>query len=903
MAGPLLDSKLMAPRLRGAIARRRLHERLARGAQSRLTLVSAPAGFGKTTLLAEWLAPGPGHSVAWVSLDRRDNDPGLFWSYVVTAISTAAGGAGAEALSVLRSTQTPVEPLLATVLNDLQLIPDDLFVVLDDYHLIEVSEIQDSVLFFLEHLPPHVHVIIAGRTDPPLPLARFRARGELVEIRAQELRFTPGEAATYLTDCMGLSLTPPDVAALEGRTEGWIAALQLAAISLQDRDDPSAFIAGFAGDDRYIVDYLLEEVLQGQPEGIQRFLLQTSILDRLTGPLVDAVTGQDNGSSTLRVLERGNLFLVPLDERRQWFRYHHLFADVLQARLLDERAGKVAELHLRASAWYEHNGWPHEAIDHAFAAKDLDRAADLIELAVPAIRRYRQEAVLQRWLPLLPRDVIRARPVLGLELVGALMLGGNFDGVHQRLRDIEPWSDPETNNAADPADSSTGLVVRDTGEFRKLPGMAEVYRAALALGRGDVAGTITQAEHALSLLPPDDHGGRAAAHGLLGLAFWRMADLPAAHDAYSACSDGLRSAGFIADTFGCAVALADIRLAQGRLNEATATYEQALDLALTEEGQTLRGAADMYVGLGSVHRECNDLQAAARFLKRSEDLGPGGGLPQNPYRSRVALAAVCEADGNLDGALALLTDAEHLYVSDFFPNVRPVPALKARILIRQGRLAEARNWAATHGVTPDDDLHYLREFEHITLARALLAESAGGDPASLHSALSLLDRLLDAARSGGRAGSVIEIRILQALALHQQGNPGAALTALTEATALAEPEGYVRIFADEGPPMASLLKAALKRSGTSPYLRRLLAAIESRQDITPATFGLVEPLSDREQDVLRLLGTDLSGPAIASELSVSLNTVRTHTSRIYAKLNVNNRRAAVRRARQLNLLP
>jgi LuxR family maltose regulon positive regulatory protein len=746
-------------------------------------------------------------------------------------------------------------------------------------------------------------VIIAGRTDPPLPLARFRARGELVEIRARDLRFTAAETATYLTDCMGLSLTPHDVDALAGRTEGWIAALQLAAISLQDRDDPAAFIAGFAGDDRYVVDYLLEEVLQGQPEDVQRFLLQTSVLDRLTGPLVDAVTGQDNGSSTLRALERANLFLVPLDERRQWFRYHHLFADVLQARLLDERAGELADLHLRASVWYEENGWPHEATDHAFAAKKLDRAADLIELAVPAIRRYRQEAVLQRWLPLLPRDVIRVRPVLGLELVGALMVGGNFDGVEQRLRDLEPWSDPEANKAADPADPSTGLVVRDTGEFRNLPGMAEVYRAALALGGGDVAGTVTRAEHALGLLPGTDIGGRAAAHGLLGLAFWRMADLPAAHEAYAACSNGLRSAGLIADTFGCAIALADIRLAQGRLNEATATYEQALELALAEAGRPLRGAADMYVGLAGVHRERNDLHAAAGFLRRSEDLGPGSGLPQNPYRFRVAQAAVSEAEGDLDGALALLAEAEQLYAGDYFPNVRPVHAVKARILVRQGRLAEARVWAAAHGVTPDGELHYLREFEHITLARVLLAESSGADPASLHTARRLLDRLLESARSGGRAGSVIEIRILQALALHQQGNPGAALTALKEATALAEPEGYVRIFADEGPPMASLLKTALKRSASSPYLRRLLAATDSREDTAPATPGLVEPLSDREQDVLRLLGTDLSGPAIASELSVSLNTVRTHTSRIYAKLNVNNRRAAVRRARELNLLP
>jgi LuxR family maltose regulon positive regulatory protein len=451
---------------------------------------------------------------------------------------------------------------------------------------------------------------------------------------------------------------------------------------------------------------------------------------------------------------------------------------------------------------------------------------------------------------------------------------------------------------------SAELVVHDTDEFRKLPGTVEVYRAALALSRGDGQGTVAHAQRALSLAPADDHVGRAAAHGLLGLAYWAAADLEAAYHAYSECSDGLRSAGFIADTFGCAIALADIRLAQGRLNESMRIYEQALELAPPTQGLFLRGTADMYVGMSGVHLERNDLEAAARLLKQSQDLGPMGGLPQNPYRWRVTMAGISAAQGDLGGALELLNEAERLYVSDYFPNVRPVPAAKARIWVKQGHLAEARGWARKQALTPDDEPGYLREFEHITLARALLAEyTTENSLESLHGAIRLLERLHHAARAGGRAGSTIEILILQALAMHLHGKPDAALASLHEAVHLAEPENYVRTFIDEGAELTSLLKAAIKRDGASRYLRRLLAAAESDNTDAPANDGLTEPLSDRELDVLRMLGTDLTGPAIARELMVSVNTVRTHTSRIYAKLGVNSRRAAVRQAKKLNLLP
>jgi LuxR family transcriptional regulator, maltose regulon positive regulatory protein len=911
MAGPLLETKLHVPsRRRGLVARPRLSERLSRGAESALTLVSAPAGFGKTTLLAEWLAvaAADGRAVAWLSLDQRDNDPALFWTYLVAALKTAAPGVGAGALSLLQSPRPPGEAALVTLLNDLGAISNDVVLVLDDYHVIDAREVQDGMAFLLEYLPPQIHLVIGSRADPALPLAGLRGRGELVEIRAADLRFTPGEAAAYLNEVMGLVLTAADVAALEGRTEGWIAALQLAALSLQGREDTAAFIAGFAGDDRYIVDYLAEEVLQRQPGHVQQFLLQTSILDRLCGPLCDAVTGQDGGKAKLAALERGNLFLVPLDDRRRWYRYHQLLADVLQARLRDEQPDEVPELHRRASGWYEQNGEPSEAIRYALAAGDFERAADLVELAIPAMLRSRQEAAVLGWLELLPDEVVRVRPVLSVGFAGALLAGGEFEGVEARLRDAERWLDGTTGIGQGSQAPAAEMVVVDDTEFRRLPAEIELYRAAQALARGDRPGTVRYARRALELSPADEHLGRASAAALMGLASWAGGDLEAGYSGYAECMAGLRRAGHIADTFGCAIALADIRRTQGRLGEAMRTYEQALQRAAEPGGPVLRGTADMYVGMSEVHRERGDLRAATQRLLRSQELGEHIGLPQNRYRWRVAMARIREAEGDLGGALDLLNEAERLYVGDFFPNVRPVPALRARVRVARGELGEALGWAREGGLSVDDDLSYLLEFEHITLARVLLAGyAAQRAECSIQEATRLLERLLRAAEEGGRTGSVIEILVLQALARQARDDIPAALASLQRAVTLAEPEGYVRIFADEGPPMASLLRAfarqgaAAKQGITPSYVRRLLAAVNKTEDSTPASQGLIEPLSERELDVLRLLGTDLGGPEIARELTVSLNTVRTHTKNIYAKLGVNNRRAAVRRATELGL--
>jgi LuxR family maltose regulon positive regulatory protein len=900
MAGPLLETKLHVPTARrGLLPRPRLSERLDRGAESALTLISAPAGFGKTTLLAEWLStvPADPRSVAWLSIDQRDNDPALFWTYVVTALHAAEPGVGAGALALLQSAQPSTEAVVSSLLNDLSGLAHDVVLVLDDYHLVEARDVQDGMAFLLEHLPRRAHLVIATRADPALPLARLRARAELVEVRVADLRFTRDEAAAYLEHGMGLELTSGDVTTLERRTEGWIAALQLAALSLQGRDDAASFIEGFAGDDRYIVDYLAEEVLQRQSEQVRSFLLQTSVLSRLSGDLCDAVTGRVGGRATLEALDRANLFLVPLDGRRRWYRYHHLFADVLRARLREEEPERLRELHRRASEWCERNGEPAEAVQHALDAEDFERAATLIELAIPALRQARREATLRRWLEALPDELFAVRPVLTIGYVGSLMARGELEGVEQRLDDAQRWLDAVPDPGEGP---SEGLVVADHEGYRALPSSIAMYRAGRALILGDLTATMTHARRALDLAVEDDHLARGAPAALLGLAYWTGGDLDTARRWYTDAVASLATAGYHSDVLGGALVLADIAIAQGRLREAMSTFERGLQRA-EQSTPPLRGAADMHVGMSRLLCETNDLDGALRHLLISRELGEHAGLPQNRYRWRVAMARIRAAEGDPDAALRLLDEAERLYVGDFSPDVRPVAALRARVCISQGRWAEAAGWARERGLSADDELSYLREFEHITLARALVARyAAEGDERSIDQATRLLERLLSAADDGSRIGSVIDVLIAQALACQARGDIATAVVPLARALELAEPEGHVRIFVDEGAPMAALLRAALKQGAAVGQARRLLAGFDGAGTV-PVQRGLVDPLSARELDVLRLLGTDLDGPDIARELVISLNTVRTHTRNIYAKLAVNNRRAAVRRAEELGL--
>jgi LuxR family maltose regulon positive regulatory protein len=517
--------------------------------------------------------------------------------------------------------------------------------------------------------------------------------------------------------------------------------------------------------------------------------------------------------------------------------------------------------------------------------------------------RSRQEAALRDWLDVIPDGLVRVRPVLNVGFVGALVAGGEFEGVEARLREAEQWLDTTAGSRQRADGRPAEVVVVDDEGFRRLPGQIALYRAALALVRGDVPATVRHARQVLDRSPDDDHLTRAGAAAILGLAHWTNGDLEAAHRAYAESTAGLQRVGHISDVLGCTIALADIRIAQGRLGEALHTYERALQRVSEQDAPGARGTADMYVGMSEIHRERGELQVATEDLLKSQELGEHAGLPQNRYRWRVAMARIRHAEGDLGVAVELLDEAERLYVSDFFPNVRPIPAVRARVQVAQGDLGDALGWVREEGLSPDDDLSYLHEFDHITLARVLLAQDAEEHAAgALHAAVRLLDRLMAAAEEGGRTGSVVEILVLQALAGQADGDIPGALACLQRAVALAEPEGYVRVFLDEGPPMGVLLREAASQGIASNRVRRLVTAFGTAQDPRSAGQGMIEPLSDRELEVLRLLDTAMSVPEIARELFVSPNTLRTHTRHIFTKLEVNNRRAAVDRAAELGLL-
>lgn len=909
MPAPILATKLYVPQpWPGIVTRLRLIERLNGGLAKggKLTLISAPAGFGKTTLVSEWIA-GCGHPVTWLSLDQGDNDPTHFLAYVVAALQTIAPKIGAVAMAALQSSQPPpIESILTALLNEITALPDQFILVLDDYHVIDSKPVDHALTFLLEHLPPRMHLVIASREDPHLPLARLRASGQLTELRAADLRFTSSEAAEFLNQLKGLNLSAEDIAALEARTEGWITGLQLAALALQGSPsmqgypDTSRFIQSFTGSHRFVLDYLVEEVLQRQPEHIRSFLLQTAILERLSGPLCDAVTRQKDGRGILETLERGNLFVIPLDDQRQWYRYHHLFAEVLLAHALEEQPDQIPLLRERASAWYEQNNLPAEAIRHALAARDFERAAGLIEKMYPAMDASFQYAAWLGWVRKLPDEVVRARPVLSVDYARALSDSGEFDASMSWLQEAEQRLEG----------SAEGMVVADEAQFRTLPAMIALAHSYHTQVQGDIGGTVKYAELALELSPEEDHylHIHAMAVVTLGMAYWSRGDLDRAQRALCVWMNYCQKVGNIIFAIATGGYLAGIIVAQGRLREAERTYKQSIQLASTHD-QVRHVTANLYLGLGLLYHEQGDQQSAAQHLHKSGELGEQA-LIDWPYRWRLAQARLKEAEGDLKTALDLLDEARGLYVRSTVPDFHPIDALKARVYLRQGWLSEALAWARERGLSVDDDLSYLGEFEHITLARVLIAQHQN-DPAagSVHEAIALLERLLQAAEAGGRMGSVIEILVVQALAFQAQGNVSQALTPLERALTLAEPEGYVRIFVDEGEPMRSLIeKQSRGQNKTFPgYVDKLLAAFARPTAILqPRTNNLhsiiIEPLSERELEVLKLLRSELSGPEIAKQLMVSLHTLRTHTNNIFKKLGVNNRRAAVRRADELDLL-
>jgi LuxR family maltose regulon positive regulatory protein len=651
------------------------------------------------------------------------------------------------------------------------------------------------------------------------------------------------------------------------------------------------------------VDYLVEEVLKRQSNRIRHFLLQTSILERLSGSLCDAVTGQEDGRGMLEVLERGNLFVVPLDDKRQWFRYHHLFADVLHAHSIEEQPDQVRTLHLRASAWYEHNGSPSDAIRHALAAEDFERAAGLVELAWPAMHQSYQSTTWLGWVKALPNDLVRARPVLCVGYAWMLLDTGELEASESRLRDAERWLDITADMSERPEVPSTRMVVVDEEQFRSLPVTIAIARTYYAQALGDVPSTVKYARRALDLLPEGDHLRHVQVASLLGLAYWASGDLKAAHQSFADLMANSRIAGNIPVEISVTYVLAEIKIALGRHREALSTYQKSLQLAADQGEPMPMGTEDLYRGISEINREQGDLEAAEQHLLVGKKLGEQGELPDWQHRLCITQARLKETQGDLDGALDLLDEAERLYIRTPVPDVRPIAALKTRVWIAQDRLAEALGWVRERGLSVDDDLTYLREFEHITLTRVLIAQYKSDQAdGAIHEAMGLLERLLQAAEEGGRTGNVIEILMLHALTYEAQGDIPSALVPLERALTLAEPEGYVRIFVDEGPPMATLLRVATKHGIAPNYVSQLRETFGEAESRTPVTQLLIEPLSERELEVLGLLGTELNGPEIAQELMVSLHTIRSHTQNIFNKLGVNNRRAAVRCAEELELL-
>lgn len=896
MSTPILATKLYIPPPRPRVVPRpRLVGQLNAGLHRKLILVSAAAGFGKTTLVSNWISDflaaaggrpeamaGQGKNVnrvAWLSLDEADSDPARFLAYLVAALQTIKINLGEGILAVLQSSQPPpIEALLTTLLNEITVIPDHFILVLDDYHVVDSMPVDEALTFLLERMPPQMHLVIATRQDPDLPLARLRARGQLTELRAVDLRFTPAEAAEFLNQVMGLDLSAADIAALEERTEGWIAGLQLAALSMQGQADTSGFIQAFSGSHHFVLDYLLEEVLHRQPEHIQTFLLRTSILSRLCGPLCEALleTPPGSGQATLETLERANLFIIPLDSERRWYRYHHLFGDLLR-----QRFGKPQEFsayHLRASAWYAANDDLAEAFQHALAAEDFERAAGLAERAWPGMEGAFQSAAWLGWVKKLPGAVVRSRAELCYQLGMAFSDIGEPETSEIHLQNAE-------RALADLPDQ-TGVVT--------LRGNIALTRAYNAQVQGKLTETIQYAEQAIQLIPAEDVYRRAQAAITLEFTHWASGDMETALNAIHAWIADMQKLGNPAFVIASAFAEADVQIVLGRLREAKKTYQQAIQLAAENGPEAQAITAHHHLGLALIYRELGETEPAAAHLKTAADLGQRTTLVDWPHRWKLAQARIKESAGEWEAALGLLDEAQRVYVKKPVPITRPVEALKARIYLKQGRLDKAEAWAQERGLSFTDPASYLHEFELLTLARLRLDDPRVND---------LLERLLSLAESQNRLGSVLEILLTQALAHRAQGHQPQALAALERALTLAQPEGYLQTFVDEGEQVRLMIDdLRLTIDSHSPllvYISKLLAAFPIQSPNHEITQSLV---SERELEILHLIAQGLSNTEISQRLYLALSTVKGHNQRIFDKLQAQNRTEAVARARELGLL-
>ncbi len=879
MSGHLLQTKLYVPRLRPSLVPRpHLLEKLNRGLSHKLTLVSAPAGFGKTTLISEWLA-GCERPSAWLSLDESDGDLPRFLTYFIAALQRIFPGLGADVTAVLQaSPPPPIETSLATLLNEIARLPDPFLLVLDDYHLVEASAVDQALTFLLDQMPPQMHLVMTTREDPNLPLARLRARGQLTELRAADLRFSLDETAVFLNQMMGLNLSPENVAALEARTEGWVAGLQLAAISMQGHpDDPARFIQSFSGSHRFVLDYLLGEVLHQQSESVQKFLLQTAVLNQLTGSLCNALTGQNDGQEILEALERANLFLMPLDNERRWYRYHHLFAELLRQRFQQNpphssspSGGKeegITELHIRASQWYEANGLELEAFHHAAAAHDVARAARLIEGEGLPLYFRGEAAPVRRWLASLPEAEFKARPALWVTYASVLTMTGRL---HDNIEEILQGAETALPDAA-PDDKTADLL-----------GQIAAIRAMLAVTKSQAETIITQSRRALELLSPDNAPMRTITTWTLGYAYQVQGKRAAASQAYAETITQSQKSGNIMTEIAATTCLGQIQELENRPHQAAETFRRILQIV---GDPPWPAACEAYVGLARIHYQWNDLAAAEQYGQQGLALARQLENVDTPAACGVLLARVKLAQGDAAGALAALAAADQFVQQHHFDHwVGEITAVRIQTFLHQGNLTAAAQLAATHDLP-------------LSQARIKLAQ---GEPAA---ALAALEPARQQAEAKEWADEQLQVLVLQALAYQAAGESDKAMQLLEEALTLTAPGGLVRLFVDEGPPMAALLREMVKRGLAPVFAQQVLAALgETAVAPPPISQSLLDPLSERELEVLRLLATTLTGPEIARELMISLNTMRTHTKNIYAKLGVNSRRTAVRRAEEINLL-
>ena len=885
MTVPLLRTKLYTPSLqREIVPRPHLIERLNAGIGRdrdfvrKLTLISAPAGFGKTTLLSEWVSQVQ-HPIAWITLDAGDNAPDRFWAYVVAALQTAGAEVGDIQPATLQSSHPPsIDSLLTPLLNQLTEVSEPLVLVLDDYHVIDAQSIHAGLAFLLDNLPPQIHLVIATRADPPLPIARLRGRGQLTELYQADLRFASDEAAAFLNQVMGLDLSSDDVAALEARTEGWIAGLQLAAVSMRGRDDVTGFVRVFTGSHRYILDYLGSEVLRQQSESVRRFLLQTSILARLTAPLCDAVIDGDlldgppeSAQAMLEYLENNNLFVVPLDDERRWYRYHHLFAELLQQRIGREQPDLVRDLHRRASAWYEKQGLIDEAVRHALATGDHDRAADMIEQAGWSTFTRGEMSTIRRWINALPKALISSHPYLGVLHAWATAKSGYLEGVEPCLQDIDP---------------------------HKFRGEIAAVRAYVAGVQGDLTQAVDLAQQALDHLPEQRLLLRAIVVQNLGVTYHWNGDSAAA---IRNLTEARRLSEAAEQPFQTLTAMAILGRAyemQGSLRQAAAIYQEALALTSNVDSQPVPFACMAHVGMAGCLYKTNDLERAIHHATEGIRLSKIGGFIAYQIFGYVRLSQIHESQGHRETALEALQEAEHLSQrADYALVVALATELRMRMWIAQENLTAASRWAAANRLRMVEHPDAAQEIEQRAVVRVLLAQGKTDE------ALRLLSWLLKTAQAGERHGSSIKLLTLQALAYQAQSKVPKAFGTLAQVLALAEPEGYVRTFLDEGEPMNELLRQALSEDIAPNYVARLLAAFDEEPEaITIAMNALVEPLSDRELEVLRLIVAGLSNPEIAEELFIAVSTVKSHVNNIYGKLAVENRIQATARAQNLGLV-